>query len=288
MTPRTVRPPGPGAAGAPSGRRRRRRRWAAPGRSGGDRCSAGAPRSWCAATGRLTPSHPVPGLVGVHRGRRRAAAASPALPPGRVRTGPTTPTPRPVPSSASSRRRRPAPRRERRHRQPFARAPPGAVPEPGRAQLDAPPPPCSSYLGLKAEVGRPCRQHDRARRRGGEQQPGPRHPAARAAGGAGRVQREADGGRPASARGQRRLLRRRPARPRGGRHLAATETTAYNDTVATGAVISTRPAAGTTVVVGSPVVVVVSKGPHLVAVPNVARRIGRARRRRRCPATASR
>ncbi len=51
--------------------------------------------------------------------------------------------------------------------------------------------------------------------------------------------------------------------------LPATETTAYNDTVPAGAeIVSTRPAAGSKVVVGSPVVVVISKGPHLISDPN--------------------
>ena len=51
--------------------------------------------------------------------------------------------------------------------------------------------------------------------------------------------------------------------------LAATQTTAYDDTLPAGAVVSTKPAAGATVVVGSSVVVVVSKGPHLITVPYV-------------------
>jgi serine/threonine-protein kinase len=51
--------------------------------------------------------------------------------------------------------------------------------------------------------------------------------------------------------------------------LAATETTDYNDTIPAGAVVSTKPAAGATLVVGSPVVVLISKGPHLITVPYV-------------------
>ncbi len=52
--------------------------------------------------------------------------------------------------------------------------------------------------------------------------------------------------------------------------LTATETQQYSDTVAAGSVIGTTPAAGTALTVGSQVTVVVSRGPHLVAVPNVA------------------
>jgi serine/threonine-protein kinase len=51
--------------------------------------------------------------------------------------------------------------------------------------------------------------------------------------------------------------------------LTATETTTYNDTVPAGAVVQTNPAAGVSVVAGSPVTVVISKGPHLVPVPDV-------------------
>ena len=53
-------------------------------------------------------------------------------------------------------------------------------------------------------------------------------------------------------------------------HLAATQTTTYSDTVPAGAVIGTNPPAGTTVVVGSSVAVVVSKGPRLISVPDVS------------------
>ena len=51
--------------------------------------------------------------------------------------------------------------------------------------------------------------------------------------------------------------------------LSAVEQDQYSDNVARGGVISTNPPGGTPVTVGSPVTVVVSKGPHLVAVPNV-------------------
>jgi serine/threonine-protein kinase len=51
--------------------------------------------------------------------------------------------------------------------------------------------------------------------------------------------------------------------------LTSTQTTAYNDTVPAGAVVSTTPAAGVRVVVGSPVVVVISKGPRLTSIPYV-------------------
>jgi serine/threonine-protein kinase len=51
--------------------------------------------------------------------------------------------------------------------------------------------------------------------------------------------------------------------------LAATEKTAYSDTVPAGAVLQTTPAAGQKVIAGSPVTVVISEGPHLVPVPNV-------------------
>jgi serine/threonine-protein kinase len=52
--------------------------------------------------------------------------------------------------------------------------------------------------------------------------------------------------------------------------LVATETLAYSDTVPSGLVMAASPAPGTSVVVGTTVTVEVSKGPHLVAVPNVA------------------
>jgi serine/threonine-protein kinase len=51
--------------------------------------------------------------------------------------------------------------------------------------------------------------------------------------------------------------------------LSAVEQDQYSDNVAPGVVIGTNPAGGTPVTVGSPVTVVVSKGPHLVVVPNV-------------------
>jgi serine/threonine-protein kinase len=52
--------------------------------------------------------------------------------------------------------------------------------------------------------------------------------------------------------------------------LVATETLAYSDAVASGLVMAASPSPGTPVVVGSTVTVEVSKGPHLVSVPNVA------------------
>jgi eukaryotic-like serine/threonine-protein kinase len=55
-----------------------------------------------------------------------------------------------------------------------------------------------------------------------------------------------------------------------GAGLGVSEQTAYSDSVPKGSVISTLPAAGTAATVGSPVTVVVSLGPHVVAVPNVA------------------
>ena len=51
--------------------------------------------------------------------------------------------------------------------------------------------------------------------------------------------------------------------------LTAVEDDEWNDTVPAAQVSSTNPAAGTPAVVGSPVTVTVSKGPNLVAVPNV-------------------
>jgi eukaryotic-like serine/threonine-protein kinase len=54
-----------------------------------------------------------------------------------------------------------------------------------------------------------------------------------------------------------------------GLHLAATADYEYTDTVPSGAVIGTDPAAGAVAIVGTNVTVVVSKGPHLVAVPDV-------------------
>ncbi len=51
--------------------------------------------------------------------------------------------------------------------------------------------------------------------------------------------------------------------------LVASEQTTWSDTVPTGQVISLTPAAGSQVTVGSTVRAVVSKGPHLVTVPNV-------------------
>ena len=53
-------------------------------------------------------------------------------------------------------------------------------------------------------------------------------------------------------------------------HLTASEAQQYSSTVPKGQVIATQPAPGTQVRVGSEVTVVVSKGPQLVAVPNVA------------------
>jgi eukaryotic-like serine/threonine-protein kinase len=55
-----------------------------------------------------------------------------------------------------------------------------------------------------------------------------------------------------------------------GAGLGVSEQTAYSDSVPKGSVISTLLAAGAAATVGSPVTVVVSLGPHLVAVPNVA------------------
>jgi serine/threonine-protein kinase len=52
--------------------------------------------------------------------------------------------------------------------------------------------------------------------------------------------------------------------------LSAVEQDQYSDNVARGGVIGTTPPGGTPVTVGSPVTVLVSRGPHLVAVPNVA------------------
>ncbi len=53
-------------------------------------------------------------------------------------------------------------------------------------------------------------------------------------------------------------------------HLTASESTQYSDTVAKGEVIGTVPPSGTVVVVGTQVTVAISLGPHLVAVPSVA------------------
>ncbi|HET6914756.1 MAG TPA: PASTA domain-containing protein [Acidimicrobiales bacterium] len=52
--------------------------------------------------------------------------------------------------------------------------------------------------------------------------------------------------------------------------LTAVESDQFSDTVAKGQVIGTNPAAGAQATVGSQVTVLVSKGPDLVAVPNVA------------------
>ncbi len=51
--------------------------------------------------------------------------------------------------------------------------------------------------------------------------------------------------------------------------LTATQRTVYSDTVPAGTAAETVPAAGATVVVGSSVTVVISKGPHLISVPYV-------------------
>ena len=51
--------------------------------------------------------------------------------------------------------------------------------------------------------------------------------------------------------------------------LTAVESDQFSDTVAKGQVIGTQPAGGTTVTVGTQVTVLISKGPDLVAVPNV-------------------
>ncbi len=51
--------------------------------------------------------------------------------------------------------------------------------------------------------------------------------------------------------------------------LQSVQSSAYSNTVPKGAVISTQPPAGTSVVVGSQVTVQVSLGPHLVVVPYV-------------------
>ena len=55
-----------------------------------------------------------------------------------------------------------------------------------------------------------------------------------------------------------------------GAGLAASEQDQYSDNVPRGVVIGTSPAAGIAVTVGSSVTVIVSLGPHLVMVPNVA------------------
>jgi serine/threonine-protein kinase len=55
-----------------------------------------------------------------------------------------------------------------------------------------------------------------------------------------------------------------------GVNLKASEDDEYNNTVPKGQVISSSPSSGTTVTIGTTVTVVISKGPHLVAVPNVA------------------
>jgi serine/threonine-protein kinase len=55
-----------------------------------------------------------------------------------------------------------------------------------------------------------------------------------------------------------------------GAGLRVIEADRYSDTVPKGAVIDTLPAAGAAATVGSPVTVLVSLGPHLVAVPDVA------------------
>ena len=52
--------------------------------------------------------------------------------------------------------------------------------------------------------------------------------------------------------------------------LSAVESDQFSDTVAKGQVIGTNPAAGTQATVGSQVTVLISKGPDLVAVPNVS------------------
>jgi serine/threonine-protein kinase len=49
--------------------------------------------------------------------------------------------------------------------------------------------------------------------------------------------------------------------------LTATEQPAFSDTVASGHIISTNPPVGTMVTIGTPVAVVVSKGPNVVAIP---------------------
>jgi serine/threonine-protein kinase len=51
--------------------------------------------------------------------------------------------------------------------------------------------------------------------------------------------------------------------------LGAVEQDQYSDSAPSGQVIGTLPPAGTPATVGSPVTVVVSRGPHLVAVPNL-------------------
>ena len=51
--------------------------------------------------------------------------------------------------------------------------------------------------------------------------------------------------------------------------LGATETVAYSDTVPAGQVMAFSPGPGATVTVGTTVTVEVSKGPHMVTVPNV-------------------
>lgn len=53
-------------------------------------------------------------------------------------------------------------------------------------------------------------------------------------------------------------------------HLAPSEQLSYSETVPAGEVISTQPAAGASVIYGSPVAVDVSRGPEYVAVPSVA------------------
>jgi serine/threonine-protein kinase len=53
-------------------------------------------------------------------------------------------------------------------------------------------------------------------------------------------------------------------------NLTATEVDQYSDTVPAGQVVGTNPPAGTAAVVGTQVTVVISRGPHLVVVPDVA------------------
>ncbi|MDP8992861.1 MAG: PASTA domain-containing protein, partial [Actinomycetota bacterium] len=62
------------------------------------------------------------------------------------------------------------------------------------------------------------------------------------------------------------------ARALGGVGLKATRAEAFSDTVAAGKVVGTRPPSGSEVDRDSTVTVVVSKGPDVVAVPNVAGR----------------
>ena len=218
------------------------------------------------ATGTLTPSHPVPSLVGVSQ-----AAAAQRLAPLHLRLA--------VSGRAYD-----------------AHAPAGSIisqrPASGQLKegsivavtLSLGPRPVSvpnvvglqsaaastllSYLGLRPEVvGHTASLTVPAGR--SEQQPQPRDPLARSGREPGGFDRKAD--RADSRPGRRRTPARSPPPKRPSRPYISLRSKPLRTATRSrpAQVIGTNPPSGTVLIVGSQVTVVVSKGPRLVSVPNV-------------------